>query len=156
MKNLPAIAAIGVLSLGFASAASAAGFSPAATKFTASGEIMVTQNGATTTCAASLKGATNKSGKEGRIYSATFSGANPNCASLAAATLPWKIEPNPAGGGNFRIEQFTLISSVGTCGPDRLPARLSGGVITFNHTLNPGACQVSGSLTTSPTISVTP
>ena len=146
---------MGVLAFGFASSASAANkFQPIHTKFTATGPISLTQNGTTLNCAVKFRGATSTTGREGRIIAANFSGSG-GCAAVKATALPWKAEPG-ISLSTIKIEQVSLFSPHGLCGPDPVQATLSGGAISFNSTLIPGNCQFSGSLTTSPTITIVP
>jgi hypothetical protein len=154
MKILPAIVAIGAVSLGFASSAFAFSFQPIATRFAATGQMTFTANGTTLNCSAKLVGKTNTTGFAGRIISAKFNDGTGACNAIAATGLPWKVVPTSAGA--LRVEMMSLFTPSGVCGPDRLPATLSGSAISFNHTLVPGNCQISGALTVSPTMTIAP
>ncbi len=153
MKALIATAAMSLATLGFATSASAFTFSPSHTKFKATGQVSLTQNGTTLACTANFRGATSATGREGRIIAANFSGAG-GCTAIKANSLPWKVLPTSLS--TIKIEQLSLTSPQGLCGPDPVQADLSGGVISFNTTLLPGNCQFSGSLATTPTITIVP
>ncbi len=154
MKNLSAIAVIGVLSLGFATSASAFDFSPAATKFTAGGRLTLTQNGTTLDCRVLFHGKTSKTGHHARFVRAHFfTDAGHACASLKAAGLPWHLVPTSLT--TIKIEQASFVSSLGTCGPDRVIAQ-GYGQIAFNHTFHPGNCLVNTANSTVPSLTIVP
>ena len=157
MKSILTIAAIGLVAAGFASSASAAGykFSPPSTKFTGAGTTSATTQGVTIACNANLKGNDSASGV-GKVMSGSFSnggGTNgADCPFVTFSNTPWKMKAT--GPTTATVYGVDFSSPVGSC-TGNLPITLSGGVITFNSPL--GACtQVSGTLTTTPTLSIVP
>jgi hypothetical protein len=151
MKSKIYIAAVGLAALGFASSADAFSFSPTKTRFTATGPVSATLNGATLNCTGKFRISTNKGGK-GKVTAVTFSGSQ-NCKTAGAAGLPWAM--TATGATTAKIVNADFTSPAGNCGPANLPVGVSGGVISFNGAV--GQCsQVSFSLTTTPTISIVP
>lgn len=152
MKSAIVLAAIGLTTLGFASSANAFKFSPPNTKFSGTGPTSATKGGVTLSCTGTLKGSTNAKGI-GKVTGGSFTGAL-GCSSVGLTGLPWPMKATSATTGT--VSKVTFTSPIGNCGPGTLPVHLSGGVISFNFLLNPGACQITGSLTTHPTISIVP
>lgn len=153
MRSLTALATIALVSFGFASGASASKFklSPASTKFTATGATTLVKGGVTVPCTANFKGATNAMGV-GKVTAATFTGSA-LCTSITAGSLPWKAQAINATTANILL--VVVNSPLGTCGPGTVPVTdNASGQLGFNSTLNPGACGVSGTLQTSPVITI--
>jgi hypothetical protein len=144
-----AIAAVGLAALGFASSADAFKFSPAMTRFTATGPASATLNGMTLSGTGTFRGAVNKRGR-GKITGVRFCGAH-SCGGVGAAGLPWAM--TATGATTAAIANVTFTSAAGNCGPANLLVTVSGGVISYNGAF--AQCsQVSLSLTTKPTISI--
>jgi hypothetical protein len=151
MKSMISIAVVGLAALSFASSADAFSFSPTKTRFTATGPVSATLNGATLSCTGKFRISTNKGGK-GKVTAVGFSGSQA-CKTAGAAGLPWAL--TATGATTAKIVNATFTSPAGNCGPANMPVTVSGGVISFNGAL--GQCsQVSLSLTTTPTISIVP
>lgn len=157
MKSFLTVAAIGLAAAGFASSASAAGykFSPPSTKFTGTGMTSATTQGITIACNASLKGNDNANGV-GKVTSGSFSnGGGQNgadCPFVTFSGTPWKMKAT--GPTTATVYGVDFSSPVGSCSGN-LPITVQNGVISFNSPL--GNCsQVSGTLTTSPTLSIVP
>lgn len=152
MNKLVTLAAVGLISVGFASSASALTFSPAGTKFTATGMTSLTKNGVTVPCTAKFKYKTTTNGKKVKVTSATFSDASGTCAAITATNFPWIGTPTSMTTAD--IAGAAVTSPLGNCGPGTVPVTVSGGNLTFNGILNPGMCMVSGTLVSSPPITI--
>jgi hypothetical protein len=153
--EMKAITAIAVAGVGLATSAQAYHFSPVATKFTATGPTTLSQNGQTINCTSKFTGKTNATGSSGNITGLSITGSDIRCGLVSGTNFPWKGKPTGATTGKVMNAEVT--SPLGTCGPGTVsPIGLSGGVITFNNILNPGSCKVTGTVTTSPTLSVVP
>lgn len=152
MKKAIAIAAAGLMSFGIVESAYATAyeFRPLNTNFTGSGTTSATKNGVTLKCNAKFTGDVDGQGL-GHIKSGSFSGQL-GCSSVGLKNLPWKAQAVSKTGGN--IYNVTFTSPIGNCGPGTLPVTLQNGVITFNNKSLPGGCTVSGSITTSPKLSI--
>jgi hypothetical protein len=149
MNSITAITAVGLVSL--AGAANAFEFSPESKTFVGTGPTSATLNGITLACTGTLHGKTTKTGI-GKVTSGSFTGAA-GCSSVGLQGLPWTMKAT--GASTATVANVTFTSPIGNCGPANLPVNVSGGVISFtNATL--GNCKVSGTLTTTPTISIVP
>lgn len=151
MKIMFAIAALSAASLGLASQANAYKFSPPSTSFTGKGKTSATKNGVTLACSANLSGATDANGN-GKVTGGSFSGAF-GCSAVTFANLPWPM--TATGKTTGTVTGVTFNSPIGNCGPDTLNITLKRGKIKFNQTIA-GGCAVTGSLTTTPTLSIVP
>jgi hypothetical protein len=152
VKKLISVAALGLLTLGFASPAAAYKFVPVNTAFRASGTITVSTAAVSIPCRANLLGTTVGGGK---ITSATFSGTT--CAALTASGLPWSMTTGSQSG--LRLHGVTVNALVlGICGPGTIGGTLSTfGRITFSGAGLPGTlgpCSVSATLHTEPELHI--
>lgn len=151
MKTAIAIAAAGLMSFGVIDTASAAfELNPESTSFTGTGTTSATKNGITLMCNATFKGKVNSAGV-GKVTGGSFSG-QVGCSSVGLSNLPWKSVAINAT--QVKIHNVTFTSPIGNCGPGNLTVGLSGGVISFNNQALPGGCTVSGSITTTPSLSI--
>jgi hypothetical protein len=154
MKKAIAITAAGLMSFGTVCATPAAAYHliPESTNFTGTGKTSATKNGITLPCTANFKGNTNATGV-GSITSGTFSGQI-GCSSVGLGGLPWKALAKSAT--KVIIYNVSFTSPIGNCGPGNLPTKLTNGVIKFTNVALAGGCTVSGSIKTTPTISIVP
>ncbi len=154
MKTLIALTAVGLVSFGFANSAAAYKLSPPNTAFSATGSATLMKSGVTVTCTSTYRGKTTATGIA-HVTSAIFSGANPACAGISALHLPWTVKATSATQGKFTNVEVT--SALGTCGPGTVLATdNSTGLVSYNTTLNPGACGINGSVQTTPAIVIVP
>jgi len=154
MKKAIAITAAGLMSFGTVCATPAAAYHliPESTTFTGAGKTSATKNGITLPCTANFKGNTNAT-SVGSITSGTFSGQI-GCSSVGLGGLPWKALAKSAT--KVIIYNVSFTSPIGNCGPGNLPTKLTNGVIKFTNVALAGGCTVSGSIKTTPTISIVP
>ncbi len=150
MKTAIAIAAAGLMSFGVVNTAAAYHLTPESTSFTGTGTTSATKNGVTLSCTANFTGKVGATGV-GKITGGTFSGAL-GCSSVTLQNLPWTSKAVSAT--NVKISNVTFASPIGNCGPGALKVTLKGGVVSFTNLALPGGCTVSGSITTSPTLSI--
>ena len=149
MKTMMSIAAAGLVALGFASSADAFKFSPAPTRFTATGPASATLNGATLSGTGTFRGNVNTRGK-GKITKVRFCGTG-GCTLVGATGLPWTM--TATGATTATIANVTFTSPAGNCGPANLLVTVSGGVIGYNGAFDQ-CSNVSLSLTVKPAISI--
>jgi hypothetical protein len=154
MKKAIAITAAGLMSFGTVCATPAAAYHliPESTNFTGTGKTSATKNGITLPCTANFKGNTNATGA-GSITSGAFSGQI-GCSSVGLGGLPWKALAKSAT--KVIIYNVSFTSPIGNCGPGNLTTKLTNGVIKFTNVALAGGCTVSGSIKTTPTISIVP
>jgi hypothetical protein len=152
MKTLIAAAAIGAVAIAQASPAFAFKFSPASTKFTAAGHVTILQ-GIPWPCTVKFHGGVNSVGKF-RINSATFTGTT-FCASVVPMNLPWVGTAKTAT--SFTITGMEFTSEDGTCGPGAITGSDNAtGQFSYNTTLNPGGCGITGNQQTTPVVTIVP
>ncbi len=155
MKSIIAIAALSVATFGLATEASAFKFSPPSTSFTASGPTSLTANGITLACTSTFTGSTNARGK-GKVTGFSASGGL-GCTSVVGSNFPWKAKAISATTAKFTGVQVGIPGLGINCGPGSVTATDNGsGAITFNATLNPGNCMVSGTVQTTPPVTIVP
>lgn len=119
--------------------------------FTATGPTLMSANGVTLLCTSTFQ--INVTNGVGQVTAASFSGLG-ICPLLAGQGLPWPMQVPDASS---LIINSVRVSAQGiSCGPSSVPGTLSNSVFTFNSTLNPGNCQVSGMLTITPPGSIVP
>ncbi|WP_394846755.1 hypothetical protein LZC95_04735 [Pendulispora brunnea] len=125
---------------------------PASTNFTASGSMTLKKGLVTLNCTASFSGATDAAGA-GKVTAASFSGSS-LCSGLTSANLPWPIVPSSTT--QVSVQNVRVNTSLGACGPSNLAAAYNNtnGSLTFSNASLSGGCSVSGTLTTSPRITV--
>ena len=148
MKTI--IAIVAGLSFGIATPAFAWHLSPESTNFTGKGTTSATKNGITLKCTANFTGNVNSTGI-GYVTGGTFTGAI-GCSSVTLQNLPWKS--TAVSATKVKIANVTFSSPIGNCGPGTVPTTLKSGVVRFKGVSLSGGCVVSGSLTTSPTLSI--
>ena len=154
MKSIIAIAALSVATLGFVTQADAFKLSPASTKFVASGPTTLSQGTSTLHCTSTFKGKTTATGK-GKITGFSAVG-DPGC-SLITATLPWTAKATSATNIKFSNVAVAITALGISCGPGTVNATdNASGQVTFNATLNPGGCMVSGTVQSMPAITIVP
>ena len=151
MKKTIALAAVGLMALGFASSASAFKFSPAPGKFVGTGPTSATLNGNTLACTGTLKGTTTRTGI-GHVTGGSFTGA-PGCSLTTFTGTPWKMVASSANTATITGVHFT--TPIGSCGPANLIVNLSGGVFTYNGPFDQ-CSNIQLTLTTKPTLSIVP
>jgi hypothetical protein len=156
MKIAIVVATAGLASLSLVGAAGAAGYklSPPSTKFTGTGPTSATTtSGVSLSCTAKFAGSTNKAGV-GKISSGSFTGEL-GCSAVTLGNLPWKAEALTATTGEILNVEFD--SPIGNCGPGTVPATISGaGVISFNTSALKGCSSVSGTIQTTPKVTIVP
>ena len=153
MKSPLVAAAAAAALFAMADPAEAFHFSPVATGFTASGTIGLAQGSVGYTCTMTAKGRTGKKGRA-KINSVRLSGTDAHCSGTSATGLPWRVKATGPGGGTMSNVGFT--GAVGTCGPSATGIQVSGsGAWSFDDLLAP-SCIFSGSLNTSPPITIVP
>jgi hypothetical protein len=150
MKTIVAI--IAGLSFGIAgiTPASAWHLTPENTSFTGKGSTSATKNGITLKCTANFTGNVDGSGV-GYVTGGTFSGAL-GCSAVTLQNTPWTSTAVSATKVN--IANVTFSSPIGNCGPGTVPTTLKLGVIRFKSVSLAGGCVVSGTVTTSPKLSI--
>jgi hypothetical protein len=117
----------------------------------ATGAITLVQGSNTITCNAKWKFHVVSGNQDIKMFAATYTGAAA-CASVSTTGLP-------SVGKSPNLSSFDLIltmnSPFGTCGGFQNFA-VAGGVISFSNSFTSPPCTFSGSLTTAPTLSITP
>ncbi len=154
MKKAFAVTFAGILSLGIAGTTPAAAYHliPENTDFTGTGKTSATKNGITLKCDATFQGHVDSKGV-GFVDSGTFTGQL-GCESVGLGGLPWKAPAKSAT--KVIINNVSFTSPIGNCGPGKIPVKVKSGVIKFTDVPLAGNCTVSGSITTSPTLSIVP
>ena len=154
MKKAIAITAAGLMSFGTVCATPAAAYHliPESTTFTGTGKTSATKNGITLPCTANFAGKTTAAGV-GYISSGSFTG-QVGCSSVGLGGLPWKSVAKSAT--KVVIYNVSFTSPIGNCGPGNIATKLTNGVIKFTNVPLAGGCTVSGSIKTTPTISIVP
>ena len=146
--------------LALAAQASADSFTPSSTSFTGVGATSMIKGVGPIPCTANFTGHSDAApvppatSSYAWIDSATFTGSI-FCTSVTAAGLPWRVRAT--GTNTAVIESVRFNSPLGPCGPGDLPVTVSGGQISFNSTVNPGACQVwtTTPIATTPSVGIT-
>ena len=153
MKVFTVLTAVGLVSLSLANGANAAGFkfSPASTKFSATGPTSATLGGVTLPCTGTLKGTTNKAGV-GKVTGGSFNGQI-GCSSVTFAGVPWKMTATTATTATIVGVDFS--TPLGSCGPANLVVQLTGGVFSYNGPFDQ-CSNITLSLKTTPTLSIVP
>lgn len=124
---------------------------PESTDFTGAGNTSATKSGITLKCSASLTGDTDSSGV-GYITGGSFTGQI-GCTSVALENLPWTS--TAVSAKDVDIDNVTFSSPIGDCGPSTLVVKLSkAGVFTWKNAALAGGCKISGTITTSPKITI--
>ncbi len=151
MKIAIAIVA-GLMSFGIVGINPAAAYhlSPENSTFSGTGTTSATKSGITLKCTAKFTGNVNSTGV-GFVTGGTFSGEL-GCSSVTLGNLPWTSDAVSAT--TVDIKNVTFNSPIGNCGPGTLPVTLKNGVISFTNKSLKGGCTVSGSITTSPKLSI--
>lgn len=153
MKSIIAIVALSASTFGLATQADAYKLSPPSTRFTASGPTSLTANGVTLSCTSTFKGHTTAKGHAKISY---FSATGELGCSTLVGTMPWTAKAISATTVAFSNVEVSLPGVV-TCGPGTVDGTDSStGVVSFNATLNPGNCAVSGTVQSSPAITIVP
>jgi hypothetical protein len=151
MKTAIAIVA-GLVSFGIVGITPAAAYHliPENKSFTGTGTTSATKSGITLKCTAKFTGSVNGTGV-GSVTGGSFSGEL-GCSAVTLGNLPWPAVATGATAG--KISNVTFNSPIGNCGPGTLPVTLKNGVISFTNKSLAGGCTVSGSITTTPKISI--
>ncbi len=91
----------------------------------------------------------------GTVDTATFTGSGGLCSLISKAGA-WTV--TATGAGTATITGFAITSPIiGTCGPGSVNTTISNsGLITFANATLPPNCQISGSVQTSPPVTVVP
>ena len=143
MKTFALAAALAVLS----TQASAATFSPASKTFKADGTLLITVNGKTSACPVELSGKTGT----GSTLKINGLAQGLGCLDLHGTVLPWYWRAKASGISavfDFQLNGFD-------CPEIAAIVSDSGGVLTIPQS-GGVACQVRGTLTTTPAIVVLP
>ena len=124
---------------------------PESTSFTGAGKTSATVNGITLKCSASLTGHTDSKGI-GYIDSGSFTG-QPGCTAVTFQNTPWTS--TAVSGSTVHIANVTFSTPIGNCGPSTLTVRLGrAGTFTWKNQVLSGGCNISGTITTSPAITI--
>jgi len=144
-----AIVAFALAALAAGGSAGAYSFSPAPTRFSATGVLNLASKQAGSKCEITLRGKVNGKGV-GEIDAFTFKG-NSQCHGTVATGLPWQVFA--AGPTSGKIVGFGFSGSFfGDCEAGSMPFTDDGsGDWTLSGTLPPG-CTVNGFLNTTPAI----
>ncbi|KSB88888.1 protein activator of alkane oxidation PraB [Caulobacter vibrioides] len=167
LKSASVLAAAVLAAAGFAGvgSAQAASISPANTGFTLSGTLTLSQS-TTVNCVVSLTGTTNAAGTAATITSGSFSPGDWQCGWLVSpSSFPWTV--SLTGGTGISISGIGANSILGNCsgvvgttwtnpvaGPPAQPSSVS----FSNHSIpgSPSTCYITGTLVSSPNLTVTP
>ena len=154
MKSIIAIAALSAATFGLATQAEAFKLSPPSTNFTASGATSLTANGTMLNCTSTFTGKTTATGR-GKITGFSAVG-DPGC-NLIVAQPPWGARAISATKIKFTNVSVSIAAFGIQCGPGTVVAHdNANGQVTFNATLNPGACMVNGTVQSTPAITIVP
>ena len=155
MKVLSAVLIAGLTCVSLAGPARAFTFAPKSAGFTATGSVVIAKPTGQINCGMTAKGFTTAIGTA-KITAASFTPGVAACANTAAQGLPWPAKA--VGAGKGKIAHVSLIGAfTGACGPAVVPITVSGaGVWAFSNASLPGGCKISGSLHTTPHITVVP
>ena len=159
MNNFKIALTVTLLSLGFSTLAAAGGgvgevFSPKSAAFTAMGSFGLTQNGVTDSCAAHLRGSTDPKG-HAKLTAARFTGSTA-CAAIQRWGMPWRGKPDSSD--TAVISGVSLSGPTGLCGPGSVLVAVndSGTWTIAGNDVLPGGCTVTGTLQTTPAITIVP
>ena len=151
MEKLALLLSVAVACIAASSPAAAFHFIPVNTAFKASGTVGFAQGVVGYVCTLDANGKTGALGKV-KITKVTLTG-NDNCAATKPIHLPWTIKATGPSGG--KIKKLGFNGPVGECGPGPGAIQVNGsGDWSFDLILPP-TCIFSGSLTTSPAITIT-
>lgn len=152
MKSLAWLLCIASACTVASSPAAAFHFIPINTAFQASGTVGFVQGTVAYVCTLDAKGKTGALGKV-KITDVKLTGSD-NCSATKAIHLPWKIKATGPSGAKIRKLGFT--GPIGECGPGpgAIQAIDGAGNWSFDLVLPP-TCIVSGSLATSPAMTIT-
>ena len=155
MKSIIAIAALSAATFGLATQADAFKLSPPSTNFTAQGTTTLTSPGfPPLTCTSTFSGKTTATGR-GKITGFSAVG-DPGC-NLITAALPWGARAISATKIKFTNVSVSIAAFGIQCGPGTVVAHdNANGQVTFNATLQPGNCMVSGTVQSTPAITIVP
>jgi hypothetical protein len=143
---------------GFAGSASAQTISPPGASFTLTGNLTLSQS-TTVTCAVTLNGVVNSSGTGATITGGSFAPGSWQCGWLVVPTgFPWAVTPgiNPS---RITVTGIAASSIAGSCS-GTITAPWNNGPpssVTFSSNSIPGspnACTISGTLTSTPTLTI--
>lgn len=153
MKVLATVGAVALMTFGLAAQTPAQAFSlnPKGAGFSASGPTTLTQGGVTISCTTTVGGSINAAGV-GSIAGAAFAGGG-FCPLITAANLPWIV--TATGLTTATVSGVEVITPLGVCGPSPISGTLIGGVFTFVGQALAGGCVVSGTLATTPIVTIT-
>ncbi|PLR27589.1 protein activator of alkane oxidation PraB [Caulobacter zeae] len=155
LKSASVLAAAILATAGFAAAgsASAATITPAGTGFTLSGDLTMSQS-TTVECAVTLTGTTASDGSSASITGGSFAAGDWQCGWLVTpSSFPWSVTLN--GGSSITISGIGANSILGNCAGS-ITTNWSGGVTFSGATIpgSPGTCSITGTLTSSPSLTV--
>lgn len=153
MKTAIVLAAAGLMSLGTTDIALAAKYHLVPPgNFTGDGKTSATKNGISLPCIAHFTGRVTAAGV-GYVTGGTFKDdGGIGCTSVKLSNLPWKSLAVAAAKG--KIFNVTFTSPIGNCGPGTIPVAVRNGAIKFTAVALRGGCSVSGSITTTPKLSI--
>lgn len=167
LKSASVLAAAVLAAAGFAGVGSAQAqtISPANTGFTLSGTLQLSQS-TTVNCAVSLNGTTNVGGTGASITSGSFAPGDWQCGWLVSpSSFPWAV--TLTGGTGISISGIGANSILGNCSgvvattwtnPTTTPTVQPSSVSFSNHSIpgSPSTCYITGTLVSSPNLTVTP
>jgi hypothetical protein len=163
LKSASVLAAAVLAAAGFAGVGSAqAQTITAGTSFTLSGDLQLSQS-TTVTCAVTLSGSTNAGGTSATITSGSFAPGDWQCGWLVApSSFPWTV--SLTGGTGISISGIGANSILGNCSGVvgtswTNPVGSTPSSVSFsNHSIpgSPSTCYITGTLTSSPNLTVTP
>lgn len=152
MGKLASLLSVAAACVAASSPAAAFHFIPVSTAFTATGTVGLAQGSIGYVCTLTANGKTGALGKV-KITRIKLTGSDSNCAATKAIRLPWTIKATGPVGGDIRKLGFN--GPVGECGPSAGAIEVDGsGNWSFDLLLKP-TCIFSGSLATTPAITIT-
>lgn len=154
MKAYKTICLAALATFGLSTAAAAQTVTPVSTNFTASGPTSLTSGGTRLNCTSTFRGTTSADGRTASITSASLAGFG--CGLVSATNLPWTVTAQSTTA--ITVSGVAVNVPFATCGPSNLSAAYNNatGQMTFaNAPLAPN-CSVTGTLTTSPTLTIVP
>jgi hypothetical protein len=155
MSRLSTLAFALLVPAGLATPALASLYTPRNTNFSAIGPVTITTQQGVMNCTVTFQGVTTGRG-ELEFINASFNGSEDACFENSFVGNPYYVPANGTKRGKI-LGVSGFGSLLGSCGPGNLPF-VAGktGVWTLKKTTLPGGCTVSGSVTTSPAITILP
>jgi hypothetical protein len=155
MSTRSTLAIAALVAAGLAAPALAASFAPKNTNFLASGPVTIITPQGVLNCTLTSD-AVVTGGGEVEFINASFTGSEDACFENSFSQTPYYVIAKGMRRGKI-LGVSGSGNLLGACGPGALPfTAAKTGVWTLEKTTLPGGCKISGSLTTSPAITVAP